>query len=394
MASPTRRHKPKSPSLEDAFQGLDISRGRSHTTASPNPHLGSSIRHMMKSSLRFGRGTVSRSIKGLETKLTIAQDAFYDYKISHDDFDPDVTFPELLQLIDQLQDFFEAPQTPQQKAAFDDYILESLTRMVFGSNLIEKAGAGFDITWNLCMKIFRGEQVAEEIDERDPEYQKIKIDLFRASLPANSTAVLRSRREIVQHAKAAAYIINAICLQDQDISEEIILETHRILTHKVDAEGTPWTQYSGVYRSVDVVAGFMSFPSFSSIPVLMGHMIRDLQNDLNEAKKIGTMDPIMLAAKYCHIFVNIHPFVDGNGRMCRLILNAILLKFANVLVCLGGDMAARETYLEIASAASQLESTYEGREEEEKPVMHKELASLVLSYAKASVRKLVRAVAK
>lgn len=156
----------------------------------------------------------------------------------------------------------------------------------------------------------------------------------------------------------------------------------------------PWTQYSGVYRSVNVVAGFNSFASVSSIPVLMRNMIRDLQHDLNEAKKIGTIDPIMLAAKYCHIFVNIHPFVDGNGRMCRLILNAILLKFGNVLVCLGGDMAARETYLEIASAASQLESTYEGREEEEKPAMHKELASLVLSYAKASVGKLVRAVAK
>lgn len=206
--------------------------------------------------------------------------------------------------------------------------------------------------------------------------------------------ILRSHREIVQHAKAAAYIINSICLQDHELSEEIVLETHRILTHEVDAEDMHWSQYSGVYRSVDVVAGLNSFAPVSSIPVMMRNMIRDLQNDLNEAKRIGTIDPIMLAAKYCHVFVNIHPFVDGNGRMCRLILNALLLKFGNVIVCLGGDMSARDTYLEIASAASQLESTYEGREEEEKPVMHKELASLVLSYAKVSIGDLIRAVEK
>jgi len=394
MVSPTRHSKSKRPSLEHVFEGLEISHSQSNTVSPQNTHFGSSIRHMMKSSLRLGRGTISRSVKGYETKLTIAQDEFYDYKIAHDDFDPDVAFPELLQQVDKLQDFLQASSSPQQKAAFDDHILESLTRMVFGSNLIEKTGTGFDITWDLCMKVFKGEQVPEEIDERDPEYHRIKAELFRAKLPVNSAAILRSRREVVQHAKAAAYMINAICLQDRELSEEIILETHRILTYKIDAESMPWFQYSGVYRSVNVVAGFNSFAPISSIPKRMKNMIKDLQSDLNEATKTGTLDPIMLAAKYCHIFVNIHPFLDGNGRVCRLILNAILLKFGNIIVCLGGDISARDTYLEVASGASQLESSYEGREEEEKPVMHKELASLVLSYAKTSVEKLIRAVAK
>jgi len=46
-------------------------------------------------------------------------------------------------------------------------------------------------------------------------------------------------------------------------------------------------------------------------------------------------DPVALAAKYCHMFVNIiHPFVNGNGRMCRLILNALLLK------SMGGSLPA------------------------------------------------------
>lgn len=71
---------------------------------------------MMESSLRLGRGTISCSVKGLKTKLTISQDEFYDYKIAHDDFDPDVTFPELLQLVDQLQNFLHASENIQRGA--------------------------------------------------------------------------------------------------------------------------------------------------------------------------------------------------------------------------------------------------------------------------------------
>lgn len=349
---------------------------------------------MMKNSLRFSHGTVSRSVKGLETKFTITQDAFYDYKIAHEDFDPDDAFLEMIQKFHQLQDILKSPLSSSQKAAFDDYILESLASMVYGSNLIENAGAGFEITWNLCMKIFKGEPVPEEISERDEEYQRIRAERLKAKLPTNSMTVLRTRREIFQHAKAAAYIINSLCLKDHELSEDIILETHRILTYKVDAESAPWSQYSGVYRSVNVTAGLTSFATVSSIPSKMKDMIKQLQYDLDMAKKSGNIDPIMLAAKYSHIFVNIHPFLDGNGRMCRLMLNAILLKLGNFIVCLGEDATTRDQYLEVVTAASQLEATYDGREEEEKPVMHREVASLVLSYAKASLGKLIKTVAK
>ncbi|KID96686.1 Filamentation induced by cAMP/death on curing-related protein, partial [Metarhizium majus ARSEF 297] len=37
-------------------------------------------------------------------------------------------------------------------------------------------------------------------------------------------------------------------------------------------------------------------------------------------------DPYTLAARYHHQFVMIHSFADGNGRMSRIILNALLLK--------------------------------------------------------------------
>ena len=42
----------------------------------------------------------------------------------------------------------------------------------------------------------------------------------------------------------------------------------------------------------------------------------------------------MLAAKYRHKFINIHPLADDDGRICHLILNAILLKQGRNLLCL------------------------------------------------------------
>lgn len=394
MASPTKRHKAKRPSLENAFEGLEITPSLSNPGTSPTIHLGKSLRKMMKSTLRLGHGTVSRSVRGMETKFTITQDEVYDYKIAHEDFDPDLVFPEMVKLGNQLQDILQARLDPELEAAFENHILECLVRMVYGSNMIEHAGAGLDITWKLCMKIFQGEQVPEDIEERDEEYMRIKEERMRDKLSTSTAAVLHSRREIVQHAKAAAYMITELCLHDRDLSEGIILETHRILTYKVDAESAPWSQYSGVYRSVDVSAGLHTFTYPVRVPSKMQQMIYELQSDLQQAAKSGVLDPIMLAAKYTHIFVNIHPFLDGNGRMCRLILNSMLLKFGSFIVCLGEYGPDRKAYNEIASAASQLEDTYDGREEEEKPVMHRELASLILSHAKNSLGKLIKTIMK
>jgi Fic family protein len=51
----------------------------------------------------------------------------------------------------------------------------------------------------------------------------------------------------------------------------------------------------------------------------MKAMISDLNSDLKEATKSGKIDAVAFSAKYCHNFVNIHPFLDDNGRTCRLI---------------------------------------------------------------------------
>jgi hypothetical protein len=86
----------------------------------------------------------------------------------------------------------------------------------------------------------------------------------------------------------------------------------------------------------------------------MKSMVAKLQADIAEVEKNGMIDPFMLAAKYCDRFVNIHPFKDGNGRMCRLILNAILVKFAGIVVVLGEKGGEGGEYLQIASESTKV----------------------------------------
>ncbi|OJJ50083.1 hypothetical protein ASPZODRAFT_89908 [Penicilliopsis zonata CBS 506.65] len=206
-------------------------------------------------------------------------------------------------------------------------VTETLTRhlgnVIFGSNYIERAGLNLDETIKICERVFRGEVL-------------------------HVSHIVRSRREVVQHALALQHIVTEMVARDKPLSEDIILTTHRILTEKIDTPGgASWREYSGKYRSIPVHAGSTNFVAPKFIHKKMQELIHDYNDDVLKAETTQTLDPFAMAAKYCNDFVMIHPFQDGNGRMCRLILNAILLKYAGVAICLGEHDESREEYLNI-----------------------------------------------
>jgi hypothetical protein len=102
----------------------------------------------------------------------------------------------------------------------------------------------------------------------------------------------------------------------------------------------------------------------------------------------------MLAVRYCHKSVNIHPFIDGNGRPRRLILNAIMLKYAGIVVPLGEKESDRDVYLAVASRRSVSQQVWEnqGIEDIEEngfaPAPWSEMAYVSLRGAKKSMQDL------
>ncbi|KAJ5740546.1 hypothetical protein N7493_000418 [Penicillium malachiteum] len=316
----------------------------------------------------------------------------YTYKILTDDFDPDDVFPEIIMLKNQLSSNLSKMLTSEQDIILEEHILELLAAMIYGSNMIEDAGCSFYITSEFCKSIFAGQHAgSSECENFGGLWPEIKDYLERNHRSTELADIERCRRETVQHANAASYIISKLYLEDRDLSEDIILETHGILTCGVDAASTPWKEYSGVYRTDEVSAGLHSFPHHTLVPNKMKAMVRDLNSELKAAIKNRMVDPIAIAAKYTHIFVNIHPFIDGNGRMCRLILNGLLLKLGSFPVCIGETEDDRFIYLEITAKGSALEYVYEDLDDIKKPAIHGELGSFVMSHIKKSLQGLVTA---
>lgn len=113
-----------------------------------NPSLAKSLRQYMQSTFRIGHGTVSpRSLYGIQVpELKVALNEAYHYKIGANEFDPDVVFPEVLTLSNQLSTILQQ-LTPAQETKFENHILHCLASMVYGSNMIERAGGDSDSTF-------------------------------------------------------------------------------------------------------------------------------------------------------------------------------------------------------------------------------------------------------
>jgi len=187
---------------------------------------------------------------------------------------------------------------------------------------------------------------------RTPEYQAKLEKLIRKDINPADTHVIRSRREVVQHAAAFQHLVNEFVHAEKPMTENLIKETHAILVKGISAAGAGFLdiskEFGGVYRKDDVFIGVQQCPKPKDIPAAVASMVKNLGAELDAADKAGYLGPFALAAKYCDRFVNIHPFRDGNGRMCRLILNVILIKYAGIVVNVGEHDQSRDEYLATA----------------------------------------------
>ncbi len=125
---------------------------------------------------------------------------------------------------------------------------------------------------------------------------------------------LRDHLEACGHAEAFQEMMGLV--QKRQISEEVILKMHRLFYRKIAAEN------AGLYRNskVFIPGSHYPLPDADSIPHLMKELISTIEKDRNKEH------PVLTATKAHLEFVFIHPFVDGNGRIARLVINLILLQ--------------------------------------------------------------------
>lgn len=300
-------------------------------------------------------------------------DGVYDYNLYEED--PDDLFEATKGLLTEIQGVVTTLSEAQGKN-FDEFLETAMCEVIFGSNCIENAGCGHGVTIRLCKEIFQGRDPAT-VQPRTQEEEEAIRDLAGQNLPNTKTEIPRSRKEIIQHALAFKYIAIRMILQNEPLSEQLIKDTHKVLTEGLDSDdGDRSETYSGQYRTEEVVAGMSGmFTPTAQVAMAMRRVVAEFNQDIAAAEANRVLDPYALAAKYCHKFVNIHPFLDGNGRTCRLILNTILLKYAGIVVPIGEKDEDREDYMEIANKATMAEQV---EEDERSRDPWGELASFVL----------------
>ncbi len=126
---------------------------------------------------------------------------------------------------------------------------------------------------------------------------------------------LREHFETINHKDAIQFLENVI-QERQPLDENFVFALHKLILKGIaDSE-------SGVYRrhAVRILGAVHIPPNPLKVPALMGEFFREYRR---ERKK---MHPVKLAAWLHHRFVAIHPFIDGNGRTARLLMNFVLMQ--------------------------------------------------------------------
>ncbi|KAI8721316.1 Fido domain-containing protein [Fusarium sp. LHS14.1] len=226
---------------------------------------------------------------------------------------------------------------------------ELLIHYIYGSNRIEHAGLGQETTFYLCRRMLDQDPVPN-FDGRTDDGSGIEelLAMDESLRKLSQKELLRQGREVVQHLQAFEYLDRHFRVDDQDLTEDVIKETHAILCNGVpiideELPEVPSEKYAGRYRNVAVGAGSTMFIMPKYVPQRMKELCSGLKEDIRTMETRGCVDPFSLAAKYSLQFVDIHPFQDGNGRMCRIILNVILRRYLGIVVAIGEtDEDARE----------------------------------------------------
>jgi len=120
--------------------------------------------------------------------------------------------------------------------------------------------------------------------------------------------------EATNHAHALDWVKQQVRRSPQSLTEKDILYIHEIILKGIEDEN------AGHYRSVPVrISGStVILPNPYKVPDLMKEFLHWLRNEKN-------LHPVEIASEAHYRLVTIHPFVDGNGRTARLLMNLILL---------------------------------------------------------------------
>lgn len=122
---------------------------------------------------------------------------------------------------------------------------------------------------------------------------------------------LREIYEVINHKKAYDYVKRCIA-ENKPLDENTVKDLHAILTENIII--------GGIYRNQEVRISGAGFT-----PPAGNEMYVQIKAFYEGLKTKTELNPIEIAAWTHAEFVRIHPFIDGNGRTSRLLMNYQLM---------------------------------------------------------------------
>lgn len=216
------------------------------------------------------------------------------------------------------------------------------------------------ITSNLQVTLQKLTDKKDQLQKLRPlsaDYLKNLAEWFKVELTYNSNAIegntlnrretalviekgvtvkgktLTEHLEATNHAEAIDYVKDlAANTERQDLTKQDVMNIHKLILQKIDDEN------AGKYRNVPVaIAGSdVELPDPLKVPELMEEFFTWLKNK-------SDIHPVIVAADAHYKLVRIHPFIDGNGRTARLLMNLLLMQANYPITVIGNDK--REDYI-------------------------------------------------
>lgn len=163
----------------------------------------------------------------------------------------------------------------------------------------------------------------------------------------------QTRQQLMQFLKAGKYLcqVNA----SQPLSMDIICTTHNLLmSGAIEKDGTPVA--AGRYRTTPAYSGTgYVYPEANTIP---GRLLK-IVTDFNVKVDAAATSSYKLAAELLYDTVTLHPFQNGNGRLCRLLAAYAAIRRGEpfTLHLSNGHSRARKHYQQVLRHAEKTRTT-------------------------------------
>jgi len=144
---------------------------------------------------------------------------------------------------------------------------------------------------------------------------------------------LDNHLEAINHIETLRYMKQCIA-EKRELNEEILLQMHYLFLKSLN------TPRAGMYRRKNITITGSEYipPSYD----ILREKMRQYFEFYNKAKT--KLHPLILAAEMHGFLCIVHPFIDANGIMARLVSNYILIQSGYPLINISGNRESKIEY--------------------------------------------------